>query len=217
MIFGVRCSASERQKYLDNVRPHAGGRSPRDGAKLGSMGLFDEVKSELASFLNDAAGAHAFALMGLHLAHEQMTRVAAESINPTAPMLMGVGDPSEAGTVAYQSWSLNTIPDRLTDDGQVAIQLGQQWIVTVYAHWEHYFRSRFAEALGCSRDDVRVPLMGDMRHLRHDVLHHRGVATEEHTGRCEVLKDWFAAGEMILIDTKKVAQFMRHVGLTFTP
>ncbi|MGH7685403.1 MAG: hypothetical protein ACREN2_01075, partial [Candidatus Dormibacteria bacterium] len=69
-------------------------------------------------------------------------------------------------------------------DGPIEVLLGQQWVTHVFAYWEHYYRPAIAGAIGCDADEVRHDLFGDLRLLRHDILHARGQATRDNTGRC---------------------------------
>lgn len=171
------------------------------------------IVDEFREVLNDIAGTHHSALWGLRLLREHFGVLLADAPDPTQDFLIGHGDPSDPETRAYQRWRIDSIPGRLAEGGPVAEQLGQQWAVLIYAQWEHNFRPRLAEALGVEVGDVRDDLMGDIRHIRHDILHHAGVGTGDHCGRCKVLK-WFGPGDRITITTKHVAEFMDKVGLT---
>jgi len=92
----------------------------------------------------------------------------------------------------------------------MATQLGQMWAVYVYAEWENNFRPRLAAAHSCSLNQISAYTFGDLRRLRHDVLHHRAIATEEWTGRCELLH-WFKPGEQLIILGEHIADFMSRV------
>ena len=53
-----------------------------------------------------------------------------------------------------------------------------------------------------------VPLFGDMRLIRNDIIHNRGIASRNKSGRCEVLK-WFVEGEVIRIASHHIDDFVR--------
>jgi hypothetical protein len=78
--------------------------------------------------------------------------------------------------------------------------------------WEHFYRPRLIAA-GAPDDDVNVPAWGDLRHLRNDIVHHRGTASSDNAGRCTVLSHWTVIGDPIQITPTHVAEFMRMVGL----
>jgi hypothetical protein len=90
--------------------------------------------------------------------------------------------------------------------GPVETMLGQQWIVFAFSAWEEGYRRRLADALDCPLDDLRVPLLGDLRLLRNDVVHHRGIASARNAGRCKVLR-WFAEVDEIRLDIHRLAEF----------
>ena len=79
--------------------------------------------------------------------------------------------------------------------------------------WEEHYRKRISEAMGLS-ELLKLPPFGDLRLFRHDIVHHRGIATAEHSGKCEVFTGWFRPGETMHVDTNKVAEFMRAVKVT---
>jgi hypothetical protein len=97
----------------------------------------------------------------------------------------------------------------LARDGRVETTLGQQWVVTAYNAWEHNFRERLADAHGVDKAKVTAPLLGAIRHLRNDVVHHHGVASAEHTGRRLVLGHWVAVSDPIRLRGEHYDELMR--------
>jgi hypothetical protein len=83
--------------------------------------------------------------------------------------------------------------------------------VFVNARWEYDVRPKLAASFGCQTSDVRVALMGDLRRIRNDILHHQGVATEENSGKCELLGHWFPPGSEIAITGEHIYEFMQLV------
>ena len=175
-----------------------------------SESVFD-VQDAFNAFLNDAAGTHGWALNGLRLLRQDWERRLVGSV-ADAHVFMSLGAPNDPNTLAYQRWKLANLPARLADDGPVAATIGQQWVVGVYTAWEEHFRARFAAADGKTKAEKTWPIGGDLRLLRHDIVHHRGVATSTNTGKCAVLR-WFEAGDQILVTQEMVAGFMRLLGL----
>lgn len=132
---------------------------------------------------------------------------------PDEVIHLTTGDmPTERPSDAFAVWTRRRIDAEAQPGGSVPRQLGHQWVSYVYAMWEHGFRPRLARARSVALDEVRDPLLGDLRLLRHDVLHCRGVATAENTGRCQRLR-WFAAGEDIVITGRMVYEFVDAFGL----
>jgi hypothetical protein len=49
--------------------------------------------------------------------------------------------------------------------------------------------------------------MGDLRHLRHDVTHSKGIATKGESGKCILLTDWFTIGNYIEVNVVHASRF----------
>jgi hypothetical protein len=174
----------------------------------------DQVAMEFREMLAHAAGTHTAVLGGLAMFGQRLLEhVSGAPENPEAQLLVGQGDPNNPTTEAYATWTVRDLPERLSDGGSVAAAASQQWIVYVFTQWEHEYRPRLAAALGISKDEVVVPLMGDIRLLRNDVVHHRGIATSDNTGKCEEL-DWFQPGDTIYVSDVRLTDFMTRLGLT---
>jgi hypothetical protein len=172
----------------------------------------EAVLRELGTFLNNAANAHGFQDMGIMLARQKIHElaVAYPDGDPNRAIYMGTGDPNMADSEVYSVSRIADLPDLLADDGPVVTQIGHQWVVHVYTAWDSHFRQDLEAALGLATDDLKLALLGDLRCLRNDIVHHRGIATAEWTGRCEILSHWFIPGQMILIRGQHVAEFMRR-------
>ena len=105
----------------------------------------DEITHELLGVLNDAAGTHAMATMGIIRVREWALSVEVEDRTSESSVFIGHGDPNSDEGFAYQRWHLDTLPDRLDADGPVVRELGQQWVVLVASHWNDHYRHRIAE------------------------------------------------------------------------
>lgn len=88
----------------------------------------------------------------------------------------------------------------VAEGGRMHRRLTQQWIVTVYTGWESEFRVRIAAARGVDEGSVRAEFFGDLRHLRNDIVHNRGVASREHSTKCKaVLKRELRHGDPVYL------------------
>jgi hypothetical protein len=76
------------------------------------------------------------------------------------------------------------------------IFLANVCLVSIYQYWQDHFREEIATALDhAKKEDLQVPIMGDIRHYRTSIIHHGGIALPE-MQRCHVLP-WFRPGERI--------------------
>lgn len=111
------------------------------------------------------------------------------------------------GVMREHEWLMEVAPG--PPENPIERALGHQFVVFVYAGWEHEYRARLARAHGCNGGDLQIPILGDLRRLRHDVLHHHGIATSKNSGKCEVVGHWVKVGEPIVIGPDEVGEFSR--------
>jgi hypothetical protein len=74
-------------------------------------------------------------------------------------------------------------------------QFAAQLIVTFYTEWEEYYRPALAAALDCDAEAIRLDYFGDVRNMRQDYVHSRGVC--KNSARSKVLK-WFAKDQTMI-------------------
>jgi hypothetical protein len=185
-------------------RPHQD-----QGLKL--VETIDEVLTDLGQLVNDSIASEAFASMGLRQLQTFFSNSPRTAENPDPQVFIGVGDPNQAESRQYASWRISEALEQIAPNGPVETQLGQQWLVSLYAAWEHEYRRRLAKAHGVSEGMVIVPVFGDLRLLRHDILHCHGIATAENAGRCVVLQHWFVIGQPIQIGGEHHLDFVTKI------
>ena len=93
---------------------------------------------------------------------------------------------------------------RNSDGGLNHIRAAQNFLVLLYSFWEEEHRSLITEALGIkpaetkkcesckrklpgSKTDLKVPVIGDVRLLRNDIIHHRGILKQNTFDQLEAL------------------------------
>ena len=85
------------------------------------------------------------------------------------------------------------------------------WVEQVYCLWESQLRNEMKGSF--SGPDIIRPegdAIGDFRHIRNDLIH-TGVASEDESGKCTVLK-WFKPGECIVLGMRHVFDFLNQMG-----
>lgn len=175
----------------------------------------DDVLNDLHRALNLSAGSHACACIGIKKLAAEFAAVQGAvprtPENPDPTLYFGTGDPNDPRTQMYARWRVADVPFQLGENGPVVAQLGRQWLISVYTEWDTSFRPRLARALGTDLDKIHVSVYGDLRRLRHDLVHRRGVASADNSGRCEVLR-WAEPGAEIVITGDHIVDFMSRVG-----
>lgn len=115
----------------------------------------------------------------------------------------GAGDPNKSKEARLQFESTQgELKERNKKNGGNYRKMSRVLIITIYQYWEDYYRQKFAEAVGKSKNDIKHDLLGDIRLFRNDIVHHSNLATAE-IQKCKVLKH-FATNEEIQLDQDQV-------------
>lgn len=177
--------------------------------EAGGAESVEGVLTEFGAFLNDAAATYGIAIAGLGQLSAFLKNNTPPAENPDPSFYFGVGDPNDPSSRKHARLRRSDVMRHCAPGGLVWIRLGQQWAVSVFTGWEHEYRPRLAQAHGCNKDDLLYPLLGDLRLIRHDIVHRKGVATIEHTGKCEVLH-WFQPGDEIRLGGEQIGEFLEQ-------
>jgi hypothetical protein len=172
----------------------------------------DAVNGEFLTTLTDVAGTLGLTLIGLSHTRTWAEAQVMPGMTEDSMLMMGGNNPNAPEGYSFLRWPALTLPQRLAAQGPVARDVGQQWLITVAAHWNDHFRGRLAEANRIKKSEFKEPGLADITKMRNDVLHHRGVATAANTGRCEIFR-WFSSGEEIYPTLGHVVDFMAYMGL----
>ena len=121
----------------------------------------------------------------------------------------GHGDPESPDAITLHSVSHGELTDRNLRGGENWIFLANVCLVSIYQYWEDRYRGEIAAAWDKQKDDVRVPIMGDLRHYRHSIIHRAGFAVPE-VARCEVIR-WFDPGERIELTEEHMRTLMFRI------
>jgi hypothetical protein len=126
------------------------------------------------------------------------------------------GNPQEPGTHRLGWVPALQLPALLCKDGLIEHRLNEQWLINLYTFWDGVYRPLIAEQRGVPVNEVVVPPIGDVRHLRNDIIHHRGIATRDNSGKCAVFQHWVVVGRPIIITTDRVHELLDALHLLLT-
>lgn len=147
----------------------------------------EDVVREVTDYLDLSIASVEVARLGLRMFREGVLKQSPADSNPDPMIYIGAGDPDHPSTVPTTAVRRSALLSDTARQARVEVELGQQWIVATYSRWDKHFRPEIARSLGVRSEDVVIPLFGDLRRLRHDVVHHLGTATAKWSGRCELL------------------------------
>jgi hemin uptake protein HemP len=72
-------------------------------------------------------------------------------------------------------------------------------MVMIYSFWNDEIRSRAARCKNVKPDDVTVDVLGDLRLLRHTILHNKGALAASQFARLKTMKELFEPDKEIIL------------------
>ena len=116
----------------------------------------------------------------------EMMAAASQASGSSDPQLHLFSRTATTGPDLYASIALSDALDGIRPNGRYHDLLGHQWVLSVFSGWEGHYRSAIGEELGLS-NPIACTEMGDLRHLRNDIVHHHGIATSGESGKLQLL------------------------------
>jgi hypothetical protein len=121
--------------------------------------------------------------------------------------------PTDPNAKAQHITSQGEYKARNKKGGRNHFRAAEYLVVMLYQYWESKYRAAIANARGIDPDDVKVPVIGDLRVLRIDILHHRAIVRQETAQKLQIFKRVIAGQRLtlthndveILVDTVKAS------------
>ena len=167
-----------------------------------------ELAQELSSFVHNIQGLYLDSVIGFKLINKYIEKdqsmlkefVASEPELATDEFQDSLsfqhsdiyGDDFSASAIHFAK--KGEVKKRNKSNGENSKLVANLCIVMLYSFWEHYFRSEVAKAYGL--EEINDDFWGDMRFLRHDILHCKSRC--EKSNKAKILR-WFKKGEKITI------------------
>jgi hypothetical protein len=76
--------------------------------------------------------------------------------------------------------------------------IGNMALISIFEYWESSCRNKLAKHHGVDRKHIKSDILGDLRHIRNSIIHHRGIALPE-IERCKIFS-WYKENDNIFID-----------------
>lgn len=175
---------------------------------------FDDVIRDLIDFTNGLVGAYMDALAGFAGHVARVERQVHRALRPTGGRLDASGTP----VVVYASYEDPRKPQAIhsrivradtyiADNSPRGLNEQRQAnaiVIFLFTYWETEIRPRLAAARGVEPNAIGSDVMGDLRIVRHAVLHARGrVASKEHH-RMKVLGEIVRPGVPIALGSEEM-------------
>lgn len=169
---------------------------------------YDDIVREYIDFVNEQVGSYMDALAGFKGHYTRVQRQVHRVSRPTGRRIE-----NGESIIVYASYEDPTKPDIIhnriirADDYLKANALGgsneQQHaraiVIFLFTYWEDEIRPRLALASAKPVNDIRSDIMGDMRILRHAILHAKSVIRPDEHRRLKLLGSMFPSNEPINI------------------
>ena len=115
---------------------------------------------------------------------------------PNQQIFIGNTPPNEGG--AQSVMSASKAAENAKRDGAFSDILSKSLVVRIYAEWDERYRHDMADEFGVPAPQIRSDLMGDLRRVRHWIVHRKSVIDTDCT-KIKVLPWKLAAGETLYL------------------
>jgi hypothetical protein len=121
----------------------------------------------------------------------------------------GDGAPTDPGNVLLHQTTQGALKQRIQEGGRHYYLLARMLVVLLYELWETGYRTPLATAGDVPRNDVLIPIFGDLRLLRHDILHNKGRLKPETVQKLAILAP--PASGCVDLGKREVQEIVTHV------
>jgi hypothetical protein len=174
------------------------------------------AREEFLRVLRAHHGVYLDAVLGFSMVRTQIQQAQQASLahgHPTAKRIeeldeieMFVGDKDPARYRVEHVAKMGWFKERNSPGGLNRTALANLIVVSIFSFWEDHYRERVAAELSLEKQALLIPVIGDIRLLRNDIVHHAAIATER-IARCEVLK-WFKPGDLIVLTPEQIDEMV---------
>jgi len=183
--------------------------------------MSDLAIDEFEDVVTSIYGVYLMSTQGFHLLSKELTNIQLTTINQfrsTHPELasiqyldsteyiFGKGDPNLPTSIKLYRCTQGEYKERNSEKGINFRFIGNMCVIAIYQYWEDYFRQKITNLLNkTNKNELASDIMGDLKILRHSIIHHRSIALKE-VENCKLLR-WFKKDDDIFIDKN----MMEHI------
>jgi hypothetical protein len=166
------------------------------------LAVFEDVLDRIFSLYFDATSGFEHVAEGAksiyHPRYEPEKRRLDDGSTAPGHIIYALGD---ADHPDYTELSARTPKQIIDDNAENSTNyrlMAHACIVMAYQYWEDNYRELLADAFGIAKNDLKVPIFGDLRFLRRSIIHYQGRAIE--TKRDLSYFDKLEKGELLDVD-----------------
>lgn len=155
--------------------------------------MVEKVKIIMSEFINtfdEYVFCMFFATKGIHLMGQELTKDPHKEGNQ-----IWVGSDCEKNPKMHARMKTADCIKKCEKNGTFSNEITKSLLVTMYSLWDEVYRHNVAEAAGIESKYIECPLMGDLRKIRHIIIHHKSIVPE--TGiNFEILEWQLSSGKL---------------------
>jgi hypothetical protein len=150
----------------------------------------------------------AFATMGLQNIADQFRPRIIESQDQS--LFIGSGHPSENKT--QSRIRLKEAVMYSEKDGVFSDTLAKSMIIAIYTEWDETFRQKIGAEVGVESKHVMCDLMGDLRFIRHWLVHNKSIVDKNYT-KFKVLHWHLQQGQKLKVSNEMFSEIIDCVNV----
>jgi hypothetical protein len=151
--------------------------------------LIEEYAASFNAEINGTYGLYLDATAGFAALFRRLEETQQEAgATDDSLFFYGRGAPGTPENVLQHQTTQGILKARIQEGGGNYFRLARLVVVMLYELWETGYRRPLASAAGVRPEDLLVSVFGDLRLLRHEILHNKARLTPETTAKLEVLQ-----------------------------
>jgi hypothetical protein len=176
---------------------------------------------DFIDFTNAQKGAYSDACAGFHANTVEVGRqvaivskaagVKVDKAGDVTVMRTSVEDPTKPDVIVHTIRLTSDFLAANGPEGRNEQQVCRAIIVFIFAYWDEEIRPRCAKLLGVDAGTLQLPVAGDVRLLRHAILHNSGVLKAKDHARLEVLGSLFSPEGEVILNHFKMTEIFRQL------
>lgn len=120
-----------------------------------------------------------------------------------------VKDPTAPDVVVQTTRLSKEFLEANSRNGSNEQQICQAIVIFVFTYWDYVTRHELALSLDVEKNDILLPIAGDLRLLRHAIIHDGGVLRSAAHKRLEVLGEYFRPDHIVLFPHDRMHHIFR--------
>ena len=141
--------------------------------------------------------------MGLEMVADRLRPFLNDTRNQS--LFIGSGHPDLGNT--HSKISMEAAVRNSQKDGSYSSTLAKSLLVFIYTEWDEVFRRDIAAEMGVKVGQVSCDLMGDLRHVRHWIIHNKS-RIDGNVSKIKVIEWGLLEGRELSVSSEKFANLI---------